>query len=129
MARDLEQDEINGLLRMRPDPQQYPDEQYKPDCRFLHEHHLFTLLNGNPQSIILVGSLLADHRRGMTLRQVYKKLTEESIHKVLGDDGIEETMLISLRSASEIAFNQIKDNDPEAEDLIYLLGLLPGGVD
>ena len=60
MARDLNQEEINKLLKTKPNFEKYPDEQRKWPYKKLHEHHLFTLLYGNPQSIILVASMLAD---------------------------------------------------------------------
>ena len=47
------------LQNTLPDYYKYPDERGKKYTK-LHEHHLFTLLNGIPQSIILVASVLAD---------------------------------------------------------------------
>lgn len=76
MARELEQDEINSLLRMKPSLEKYPEEQPKLPYKALHEHHLFTLLNGNPQSIILVASLLAGPSKKYTLKSVYRMLTD-----------------------------------------------------
>ena len=58
-GRGITQYEINDLLKVRPDKNRYPQEQNKT-YRSLHEHHLFSLLNGNPQSISLVASQLAD---------------------------------------------------------------------
>lgn len=60
MGRDLEQSEINALMNTKPDFNRFPEEQHKWKYKSLHEHHLFTLLNGIPQSIILAASVLAD---------------------------------------------------------------------
>ena len=58
-GRQITQAEINDLLKIKPDKNRYPQEQHKT-YRSLHEHHLFSLLNGNPQSINFVASQLAD---------------------------------------------------------------------
>ena len=60
MERPLSQDEINTLLATKPDFEKYPDERPKWEYKALHDHHLFTLLDGIPQSIILVASMLSD---------------------------------------------------------------------
>ena len=59
MGRTLEQAEINNLLNTKPDYDKYPEEKNKI-YKTWYDHHLFTLLDGNPQSIILVASLCAD---------------------------------------------------------------------
>lgn len=128
MVRELEQEEINALLRTKPDFAKYPEEQSKWEYKALHEHHFFTLLNGNPQSIILVASLLADPQKKLTLKQVYKMLTDDQLFKLLSEEGIEETMLVSLRLSAQLSFQVIQESDPESMDLLYLLGLLPGGI-
>lgn len=97
MARDLDQSEINALLRYKPDFEKYPDELPKWEYKALHEHHLFTLLNGNPQSIILVASLLADPLKKRSLTKVYEMLTDDQLFQLLSEEGIGETMLVSLR--------------------------------
>ena len=83
MGRSPEQEEINKLLNTHPDKERYKDEQLKLPYRALHEHHLFTLLDGNPQSIILVASLLANPQKKLTLKQVYKDLTDASLFDIL----------------------------------------------
>ena len=66
MARTLEQEEINNLLNTLPDYDKYPDERHKTYQKWF-DHHLFTLLDGNPQSIILVASLCADPQKNLQL--------------------------------------------------------------
>ena len=60
MTRLIPQKEINKLLQCKPDFQKYPEEEEKWPYRNFHEHHMFTLLNGNPQAIILISPLLSD---------------------------------------------------------------------
>ena len=48
LSRVIDQNEQNTLLEMRPNFERYPTERFKPTPFILHEHHLFTLLNGNP---------------------------------------------------------------------------------
>ena len=96
MARDLDQYEINQLLQVKPDPEKYPDERFKTYIK-LEDHHFFTILNGNPQSIILVASLFTDQQRRLTLKQVYKKLTDDELAKVMSEEGIADSMLMSIR--------------------------------
>ena len=128
MARDLNQEEINKLLRTKPNFEKYPDEERKWPYKKLHEHHLFTLLNGNPQSIILVASLLADLQKKHTLKEIYKMQTADELLDNLKQEGIQDSMLVSLRLSTHISVQAIQDNDPESMDLLYLLSLLPGGI-
>jgi len=60
VTREIPLREIKAILKEKPNPKKYPDEASKKEAKHLHEHHLFTLLGGNPQSIILVAPLLAD---------------------------------------------------------------------
>lgn len=55
-------------------------------------------------------------------------LTDEQLFKVLKEEGIEESTLVSLRISIQLSFQAIEENDPESVDLLYLLGLLPGGI-
>ena len=60
MTRHIPQNEISKLINCKPDFNRYPDEEEKWPYKNLHDHHLFTLLNGNPQAIILISPLLSD---------------------------------------------------------------------
>ena len=55
-------------------------------------------------------------------------LTDDELFKVLSDEGIEEGMLVSLRLSAQLSVQAIQESDPESMDLLYLLGLLPGGI-
>ena len=88
MARELKQEEINKLLKTKPNFEKYPDEERKWPYKKLHEHHLFTLLNGSPQSIILVASLLADLQKKHTLKEIYKMQTDDQLIQNLQNEGI-----------------------------------------
>ena len=88
MARPAYQQELDALFKTRIDYEKYPNEEAK-EYRWLHQHHLITLLNGNPQSIILTASLLADPQKKLTLKQLYKMLTDEQRLRELADSGIE----------------------------------------
>ena len=67
MGRTLEQAEINNLFNTKPDCEKYPLERGKIYKNW-YDHHLFTLLDGNPQSIILVASLCADPQKKLQLK-------------------------------------------------------------
>ena len=73
----------------------------------MHEHHLFTLLDGNPQSIILVASMLADPQKKLTLTKIYKMLTDDQLFKLLEEEGIGETMMVSLKLSAQLSFQAI----------------------
>ena len=55
-------------------------------------------------------------------------LTDAQLFKVLEEEGIEESTQVSLRLSSHLAIEAIEESDPESVDLLYLLGLLPGGI-
>jgi hypothetical protein len=71
MTRDIPPSEVKELLEIRPDPLKYPEEANKKVAKKLHEHHFFTLLGGNPQSIILIAPLLADMDKNICLSTLY----------------------------------------------------------
>lgn len=60
MTRYIKPSEINRLLHEKPDFAKYPEEQQVWPYKRFHDHHLFALIDGNPQSIILIAPLLAD---------------------------------------------------------------------
>ena len=70
-------------MNEKPDFDKYPNEREKFPYKKFHDHHLFTLLNGNPQSIILVAPLLADREKNLDLLKLYKKLTSDELYRLL----------------------------------------------
>ena len=68
------------------------------------DHHLFTLLDGNPQSIILVASLLGNHEKKMTLKEVYEMLADSDCADKLREEGIYESDKISRRVSNRISY-------------------------
>ena len=47
---------------------------------------------------------------------------------LLESEGINESTLVSLRLSAQLSFQAIEESDPESVDLLYLLALLPGGI-
>ena len=91
-GRQITQTEINQLLRTKPDFEHYPEERGCWPYKWLHDHHLFTLLNGNPQSIMLSAPLLADNEKQLSLVDLYQKLTSNEIYQILKSEKIEDKM-------------------------------------
>lgn len=83
MTRDIGHKEIKDLISEKPDFVKYPNEKEKWPYKKFHDHHLFTLLNGNPQAIILVAPLLADREKNLNLVRLYRKLTSEELCRLL----------------------------------------------
>ena len=79
MTREIPMKEIKQLLCCIPDYEQYPEERAKQPYKKFHDHHLFTLLNGNPQAIILVAPLLADREKHLDLVSLYRKMTSNEL--------------------------------------------------
>ena len=97
ITRDITPKEINALIATQPDFDKYPNEKERWPCKTFHEHHLFTLLNGNPQSIILVAPLLADREKNLDLVRLYRKLTCDELYNLMKEEQIEDSMIASLR--------------------------------
>ena len=57
---------------------------------------MFTLLNGNPQAIILISPLLSDQDRHFDLVSLYNKMTSNEHVQLLKQDMIEDSMMASL---------------------------------
>ena len=76
------------MLHEKPDYEMYPDERAKQPYKRFHEHHLFTLLNGNPQSIILTAPLLADPEKNLDLVKLYRMLTSDELCSLLKKEQI-----------------------------------------
>ena len=86
-----------------PDYEMFPNERCKPKPRHISEHHLFTLLNGNPQSIILTAPVLSDQERCIDLPELYRVLTSDKICHLLKGVDIENRMLASLRMSAQVS--------------------------
>jgi hypothetical protein len=75
------------LLKYKPDANKYPhlknDRPEKP-----YDHHLFKLIGGNPQSILLIAPMLNDPYKSLTLVELYKELTSEQINSILANENI-----------------------------------------
>lgn len=96
--------------------------------RKLHEHHLFKLLGGNPQSVILVAPLLDDPLKNMKLVDLYKMLTSNQLCEMLKLERIEDGVMASLRLSVHCSVEMILKSDPASLQLFLILGLLPGGI-
>ena len=115
------------MLKIKPDPTKYPQESQEKLSK-LHEHHLFKLLGGNPQSIILIAPLLDDPLRNMRLVNLYELLTSNQLCEILESEKIEDKMLASLRLSVHVSVKMIEESDPVCMQLFLLLGFLPGGI-
>ena len=89
---------------------------------------MFTLLNGNPQSINLVAPLLADIEKHLDLVHLYRMLTSEVLYNELKKDNVDDCTLASLRISAAVSIRFISESDPETMNLFYLLGMMPGGI-
>lgn len=94
----------------------------------LSEHHLFRLLGGNPQSIILTAPLLDDPLKKIHLVDLYKMLTSNQLCQILQSENIEDRMMASLRLSVQVSVKMIQESDPACMMLFFVLALLPGGV-
>jgi hypothetical protein len=94
--RTITQAEQNALMQIIPNYEKYPCEKgLKPNQLF--EHHLFKLLGGNPQSIMLVAPLLNDPNKKIKLADLYKMLTSNQLCEMLKSEEIEDAVMASLR--------------------------------
>ena len=75
-----------------------------------------------------MASLLGNPMKKMNIKEVYKRLTDDELFKIMSEEGIEESMLVSLRLSAQLSVQAIQESDPESVDLLLLLGLLPGGI-
>jgi hypothetical protein len=89
LSRPITIAEQNTLMKIVPDFNKYPQERGLKVNK-LHEHHLFKLLGGNPQSIILIAPLLDDPLRNMQLIDLYKMLTSNQLCEILRSEEIED---------------------------------------
>ena len=75
VAGPIGQAEQNRLLDTQPDLEQFEEERQYLKPFKLQDHHIFRLLNGNPQSIILMASVRSDPQRNIDLPQLYEIMT------------------------------------------------------
>ena len=98
--------ETDALMKLKPDASKYPHlKNDKPDK--LYDHHLFKLIGGNPQSILLIAPMLNDPNKSLTLVELYKELTSEKINTILSNENIksdQQQMTASMRMSIETAF-------------------------
>ena len=114
-------------MKIKPDYENYPQEKGERPTK-LHEHHLFKLLGGNPQSIALITPLLNDPTKNITLVDLYTMLTSNKLCEILKSEEIEDKMMASLRISVQVSVSMINESDPKSMQLFFLLGLLPGGI-
>jgi hypothetical protein len=87
--RLITQAEQNALMNVQPNFTKYPQEKTEFP-RELHDHHLFKLLGGNPQSIMLITPLLNDPSLNIKLVDLYKMLTTNKLCEILKNEEIED---------------------------------------
>ena len=79
--------ETEALRNHKPDAHKYPHlKNDRPEK--LYDHHLFKLIGGNPQSILLIAPMLNDPNKSLTLVELYKELTSEKINSILTNENI-----------------------------------------
>ena len=91
LTREIPISEEKNLLHEKPNFERYSEERENWPYKRLHAHHLFTLLNGNPQSIHLVAPLLADSEKNLNLVHLYRMLTSETLFNELKKDGVDDS--------------------------------------
>lgn len=128
LTRELTKQDIDGLMRLKPNFDRYPQEQAKFPYKKLHEHHFFNLLGGNPQSISLVAPLLTDPSQCLSLDGLYELLQSQQIYDILNKKDTPNQVLMSLKICAQISIQHFQENDQESMELFFLLGLLPGGI-
>ena len=103
LTREISMREEKNLINEKPDFEKYPAEKEKWNYKKFFEHHLFTLLNGNPQSIHLIAPLLLDNEKNLDLVQLYRMLTSEKLFNELKKDNVDDNTLASLRISAQVS--------------------------
>ena len=111
ITRDIPAREEKMLLKEKPDFEKYPTEVDNWPYKRFYQHHLFTLLNGNPQSINLVAPLLLDNEKHLDLVHLYRLLTSEKLFNELRKDNVEDSMMASLRISAQVSIEFISESD------------------
>lgn len=98
---------------------------------------MFTnLLLGNPTSISIISSCIADPTIHIKLVTAYKSLKEQKnivISKLDFENGGQSVSMqlenvMSLNAAAEMSVKLLEDLDVDHKNLLYFLGCLPGGI-
>jgi hypothetical protein len=55
-------------------------------------------------------------------------LNNEQLHKVLQEDGVQDSTVASLCLSIEASIMMLQSDDVNSLSLFYLIGLLPGGI-
>lgn len=79
--------EQNELMKIKPDLAKYPHLKWEK-VEKLHDHHLFKLIGGNPQSILLVAPMLNDPIKSLSLADLYHLYTSDKMTDLI-DSNIE----------------------------------------
>lgn len=128
--RVIEIKEQEALLKCKPDEKKYPMQKFEKIEKY-YDHHLFKLIGGNPQSILLLAPMLRDPYKSLTIIDLYKILTSNEMNDLLKSENIDckdNNMTASMRISVEAAFKNISDTDKEALDLFFILSMFPGGL-
>ena len=75
-------------MKIKPDLKKYPHLKWEKVDK-LHDHHLFKLIGGNPQSILLVAPMLNDPIKSLSLVDLYHLYTSEKMNDLV--DSNEDT--------------------------------------
>jgi len=104
------------------DPQKEDDDRKK---KRIENHHFLKLLNGHPQAIGLVASLLQNH----TLSEVYEKTREDMLDtfKIPGVSE-EDSYKTSIKSSLDISIEFLRKTHYDTVRFFAMFGLLPGGI-
>jgi hypothetical protein len=120
--REINDKEIEELLRIQPEKRLHSNPMGSRG-RGLESHHMFEILKGHPHAISLAAPSLQYKR----LSELYALLNSDSIMDWLEHEGIKDDPMGSLKVSMDLSISQLSAADPEAIDLFWLIGLLPGG--
>jgi len=103
--------EVNELLAVEPNPKVYRNYKKKP-IKKLEQHHLFELLGGNPQAILLLAPLLSNQEKQYQLKDLYNMVQSQKTDGALEDENIEDSLVSSLRIGLQVTLETIFDGNP-----------------
>lgn len=110
--------------------------QFQNWPKLLALHDLFSnLLMGNPTTITIIASCVADPMLQTNLVNIYTDLKQQRkvfINELDFESGgksrpVEIENIMSLQVASEMSVKLLEELDPNHKNLLYFLGCLPGG--
>lgn len=76
----------------------------------MQDHHLFKLIGGNPQSILMIAPMLKDPHHAITLAELYKMLTNNLLVNDWGEEEVFD-QTNSMQLTIEAAFKNIANKD------------------